>query len=271
MLRRSFLAYAVGSVFAQSGDETVWRAWVAWFQDQSENLNIPQAIAKYRAHLEAHGASPSEIDRQIKVIQPRINGSEGARLFYNQRYTSQTPTYNEEPNAFLARMIENRKPGTALDFEMGQGRNAIFLAKNGWDVTGFDVAEEGVAVARRNAERAGVRLNAIVASADRFDWGEDRYHLVVSTYADEMTYATQIVRSLRLGGLLVIEDYLVDPKLRGAPKPPQAAGPNDLLKTFGSLRILYYEDFDGVADWGSRRKARVVRLAAEKQRNDRNP
>ena len=138
-------------------------------------------LAKYYAVLEVQGVSGGETERRIKLIQSRMSNADGSKLFYNKTYTRETPNYNEQPNAYLSRMVQNRKSGKALDFEMGQGRNAIFLSKNGWEVTGFDVAEEGVALARRNAEGAGVRLNAIAVSADRLDWGEGVYDLVVAT------------------------------------------------------------------------------------------
>ena len=54
--------------------------------------------------------------------------------------------------------VEERKPGRALDVGMGEGRNAVFLALKGWDVTGFEISDEGVAIAQRNARAAGVNI-----------------------------------------------------------------------------------------------------------------
>jgi 2-polyprenyl-3-methyl-5-hydroxy-6-metoxy-1,4-benzoquinol methylase len=48
------------------------------------------------------------------------------------------------PNAFLIKVVEGRKPRTALDMAMGQGRNALMLAQRGWDVTGFDISDLAV-------------------------------------------------------------------------------------------------------------------------------
>ncbi|HET8550508.1 MAG TPA: hypothetical protein VFL57_21000 [Bryobacteraceae bacterium] len=56
--------------------------------------------------------------------------------------------YNTAPNAFLAEIIEGRKPGVALDYGMGAGRNSIYLAKLRWQVFGFDPASEAVALAK---------------------------------------------------------------------------------------------------------------------------
>ena len=47
-------------------------------------------------------------------------------------------------NKFLAESVKGRKPGKALDIGMGQGRNSLFLAALGWQVTGFDISEVGV-------------------------------------------------------------------------------------------------------------------------------
>ena len=54
----------------------------------------------------------------------------------NRALTSNSPRINWKPNAFLVEMVKNRKPGRALDVGMGQGRNALWLAGQGWDTTG---------------------------------------------------------------------------------------------------------------------------------------
>jgi len=61
--------------------------------------------------------------------------------------------------------------GRALDVGMGDGRNAIFLAQRGWDVTGIDLSEVGVAKAKNRAVELGVNLNALVQDIDDFDFG----------------------------------------------------------------------------------------------------
>ena len=54
--------------------------------------------------------------------------------------------------------MEKRKPGKALDVGMGEGRNALYLAKLGWDVTGFDPADKVVALAAQRAKTMGLAL-----------------------------------------------------------------------------------------------------------------
>src|SRR5258707_11019010 len=65
-------------------------------------------------------------------------------------------------NKFLAETVKGRAPGKALDIGMGQGRNSLFLAALGWDVTGFDISAVGVKQAQAEAQKRGRKINAQV-------------------------------------------------------------------------------------------------------------
>ena len=93
-----------------------------------------------------------------------------ARDYYGAYASGGESVFNHNPNAFLVECVRNRKPGKALDVGMGSGRNALYLASHGWDVTGFDIADVGVVQARKKAKKLGVRLNALVKSDSDFDF-----------------------------------------------------------------------------------------------------
>jgi len=97
----------------------------------------------------------------------------------------------------------------ALDIHMSQGRNAVFLATEGWDVTGFDISEEGIRAAQALANQRGVSIGAIVQSHEEFEFGIDKWDLVAMIYTlvPIQDFAKQIMASLKPGGLLVIEGY----------------------------------------------------------------
>src|SRR6185503_2416012 len=88
-------------------------------------------------------------------------------------------------NKFLAETVKGRAPGKALDIGMGQGRNSLFLAALGWDVTGFDISEVGVKQAQAEAQKRGLKLNAQVGDVDKFNYGKAQYDLVVGMYMHE--------------------------------------------------------------------------------------
>ena len=177
------------------------------------------------------------------------------------------PDFNLEPNAFLVAVTKDRTPGEALDVGMGQGRNAIFLASQGWNVTGFDASQVGVTQAMEQARKSGLKLAALRQTAAAFDWGTNRWDLIAVMYFPGLrAYLPQIARSLKPGGVVAIEAYHADAALDRPPGP----GPgvrfesNELLTLFASFRILRYEDVRARADWGMY-TTRMVRLLAQKR------
>jgi SAM-dependent methyltransferase len=99
------------------------------------------------------------------------------------------------------------RPGRALDVGMGQGRNTIFLAQQGWDAVGFDPADRAVAAAQQQAAQLGVKITTRVARAEDFDWGTAQWDLIVLSYVGGRDSVSNVVRSLRPGGMVLIEGF----------------------------------------------------------------
>lgn len=94
--------------------------------------------------------------------KPAVEQSEpGARNYYGAYAPGGESVFNHNPNAFLVGCVRNRKPGKALDVGRGSGRNALYLASHGWDVTGFDIADAGVVQARKKAKKLEYLLSAL--------------------------------------------------------------------------------------------------------------
>jgi ubiquinone/menaquinone biosynthesis C-methylase UbiE len=158
--------------------------------------------------------------------------------------------------------------GAALDVGMGQGRNAVFLAKEGWNVTGFDVSDAGVQQAREHARKAGVQFAAFVQSAEEFNWGNNRWDLIVTAYFPRFRQSLpKIVESLKPGGFLVLEAFHVDAAKDRAPGPGGGVTfqADELPNLINPLRVVRYEEPRGMAEWGLY-ETRLVRLLAQKAR-----
>ena len=186
---------------------------------------------------------------------------------WNKVFSSPQPVFNANPNAFLVEVVSNRRPGMALDLGMGQGRNALYLAQRGWSVTGVDISDVGLAQARQQAQKLGVQLNTILENADKFDFGKERWDLVVLLYFPPRPYVSRIRASLKPGGIVVVEGLHRDSPERQRLGQGVVFGANELLRVFDDFRILRYEDVIASSDWGSsenREPARVVRLLAQK-------
>lgn len=232
-----------------------------WRSTQPRQLDDEAALAAYAAQLVAGGTSQADAAKVVDTLR-----REGKRLEverWNEILTSDKPRFNVQPNAFLVEMVKGRKPGAALDVGMGQGRNALYLARLGWKVTGFDPAERAVAAARAAATKLGVPLEAVVADDESFDWGQARWDLIVMSYVGVRNDVERVVRALRPGGLVVIEAFHRDVTRTQSVGGAVVFDTNELLALFGKLRVRRYEDAPGPADFAGK-DAPLVRLCAEK-------
>jgi 2-polyprenyl-3-methyl-5-hydroxy-6-metoxy-1,4-benzoquinol methylase len=186
---------------------------------------------------------------------------------FNNIYSNPNASgFSTGPNALLVSAVKGRKPGRALDVGMGQGRNAVFLAVEGWDATGFDISDRGLEVANKNAARVGVKVNTVLKSREEFDFGVAQWDLIVITYEtiplETPSYVERLRNSLRAGGLIVVETTASD---AGQPLTRSVdVDPARLLRAFDGFRILRFEDGVAMPDWG-KEKTRLVRFDAEKK------
>ena len=149
---------------------------------------------------------------------------------------------------------------------MGQGRNALFLAQRGWSVTGFDVSEKGLAVARTNASKSGVTVRAVKSTIADFDYGTAQWDLLALIYvpasAHEGPAMTTLARALKPGGLLVIESFASD---RNAPqRRPVDIDPAVLKAALTGFDILRFDDREATSEWEPQ-PARLCRVIARKR------
>jgi len=196
-----------------------------------------------------------------------------SRILFNRVF--KTEKGPQEHNFLLEEAVRTIKPGKALDVTMGQGRNAVFLALRGWDVTGFDVSEKALSRAGEAARRSGVSIHAVESTSEAFDYGADRWDLLVLCYAwapvSDPAFAARLKQSLRNGGLVVFEHVLHDGP-ESAPKAAGAPDPGELPKLFAGFEILRYEEVTGAPDWepplGGGEPPRLARMIARKPGGD---
>ena len=177
---------------------------------------------------------------------------------------------DQQFNKFLAESIKGLPPGKALDVGMGQGRNSLFLAALGWEVTGFDISDVAIKQAQAEAKKRGLKINAQVGDVDKFDYGKGRWDLVVGMYMHEYLTrnAAKVVASLKPGGMLVVEGIHRDIGKDSVTGERYGHRSNELPRVFGALRVLYYQDTVARADWerSGGRPVPLIRLIAARER-----
>jgi SAM-dependent methyltransferase len=226
--------------------------------DQQKDSRVE---ARYREYLVAHGFSEADVDAQLKLIDEQGERAEAER--WNRILTSDKPRFNTHPNAFLMEIAKTRKPGTALDVGMGQGRNSIWLAQQGWDVTGFDPAEKAVALALENARKLGMRINAQIKRSEDFDFGVSRWDLILLSYAGGREMPAVLEKALKPGGVLVIEAFHRDATKLSPIGGAVVFDTGELPALYPRLRVVRYEEPLAIADFGLD-KTRLVRYCAER-------
>ena len=254
---------------AQTSNEAVWQQFTDWLVSAPQFDGPREMYNKYRAGLIAKGASTPEADRQMDIIERLMRERPDAyRAMFNNIYRTDNPVFSTQPNALLVATIEQRKPGRALDIGIGQGRNSVSLALKGWDVTGFDASDEGIATAQRNATRAGVKINAVRETEAAFDYGAGQWDLIVFTYEPfpitSAAYVERLGSALKPGGIIVVESLAQDDATPN--RTPVSIDPARLLAVFNTqqFRILRFEDTMAKSDWNAGQR-RLVRMVAEKR------
>lgn len=160
---------------------------------------------------------------------------------WDDRYAGSELVWSAEPNRFVEAETASLAPGRALDVAAGEGRNAIWLAQQGWTVSAVDFSQVGLEKGEHAAQALGVggRVEWICADVRAWSPPASAYDLVVVAYLhlvaeDLAKVVTRAAAGLRPGGRLVgVGHDLVN--LRGG-----VGGPQDpaVLWTPGELRSL---------------------------------
>lgn len=104
------------------------------------------------------------------------------RESWNERYATDELVWHAAPNRFLVEAVEGLTPGRALDLACGEGRNAVWLASQGWKVVGADFSSAGLAKARGMARERGVAVTWVEADVVSWIPPQGAFDLVVVMY-----------------------------------------------------------------------------------------
>ena len=184
---------------------------------------------------------------------------------WNERFNKEGFALGKEANLFLKKNVHFLPKGKALDLATGEGKNAVFLAKHGWNVDAVDISPVGLKKARRLAKENGVTLHTHLADLDTFQIDREGYDVIADFYFLSRRLIPKIKKGLKRGGKVIFETYLIDQRHlgTGGPKNPKYfLQHNELLQRFKDFRVLFYRE--GIFKEGGKRRA-LASLIAEKQ------
>jgi len=134
------------------------------------------------------------------------------KTLWDSRYRDQAYVYGKEPNAFFASQLDRLTPGTLLLPGEGEGRNAVYAAKNGWAVDAFDQSQSGYEKAMSLASEKNTRINYQVSQIKDYSFKSNQYDLVALIFFHVESFYRKylhrlIFESLKPGGTLLLEAF----------------------------------------------------------------
>ena len=177
-----------------------------------------------------------------------------ATATWNKRFENEAYIFGLEPNEYLREHAGLLTPGSrVLCVADGEGRNSVWLARQGLRVDAFDISPVGVAKARALAAQAGVAVDFSVADCDQWPWPAAAFDAVAAIFVQfadpamrERLFAN-IVHTLKPGGLLVLQGYTpkqLDYKTGGPPILSHLYTAELLRTAFASLQIVELREYE---------------------------
>lgn len=166
--------------------------------------------------------------------------------FWDQRYSEQGYAYGTEPNGFLKARIPSLTGSKALCIAEGEGRNAVYLAEQGFDVTAVDTSLVGKRKAMDLASQRGVNIDYQIADLREFEPGVEEWDLIVSIFCPmpplfRSQLHSKMSAALKHNGAILIEAYTPEQVKNdtGGGKNPEDLQTADTICS--ELPALYFE------------------------------
>ena len=168
---------------------------------------------------------------------------------WDRRYEGAELVWTAEPNRFVVAELQDLPPGRALDVAAGEGRNAVWLASQGWQVTAVDFSAAGLDKGRRLAQARGVAVDWVHADVRDYQAEAGSFQLVLIAYLQlqepELTgVLRRAVAALAPGGTLLVVGHDVTNLTEGTGGPPDPAvlyTPESITRSLGGLTVVRAE------------------------------
>lgn len=166
---------------------------------------------------------------------------------WEERYAHSNYLFGKEPVLTLKNYISVLQKGKTLDVGMGEGRNAVFLAEQGFTVEGVDCSKKAIEKAKSLADEKKVTIDAKVQNLDFFLMPLMKYDSVIMTYyKPQARFFSEIKRGLVHNGTFLLEAYTTE-QMKATPSNPnidldQCYKPNEVLTLLKDFHILFYKE-----------------------------
>ncbi len=175
-----------------------------------------------------------------------VKKSRDLKTYWDKKYRNPRYVYGKAPAKFLANNFHYISPGsTVLDMGMGEGRNAVFLALKGHNVTGIDISSVAVKKSRKLAREFGVRIKTVVASLSKYKISPGSFDAIICFYYVDRALIEKMKTWLKPGGIIIFEAYTdLQRNVRNFENYSKKflLRQGELLNLFKGMKILKYQE-----------------------------
>lgn len=174
---------------------------------------------------------------------------------WDERYANDEFAYGEEPNQYLKEQLKSLKAGKILFAAEGEGRNAVFAAKLGWEVSAFDISTEGQRKALQLAEKNNVVIDYKIGELETLGYQNEQFDAITLIYAHfpadiKSKIHNELDKYLVKNGIIIFEafsknhlDYLAKNEKVGGPKDIDSLfSINEIKADFNNYDIVELEE-----------------------------
>jgi len=232
---------------------------------QTQRFHLLETMAERMAQAVLSEFPVAAVTLWVRKLKPPVKGvreSTGAKI---TRQAADDP-HGARPADWLVRHRSLYAPGRALDLACGRGRNAMYLAQEGFQVEAWDRDAEALEGLRSTADALGLSAptTRLVDLEQAPEIPPASFDLITVFYYLQRDLVPTIVRALKPGGILVYETFLIDNHERfNHPRRREfCLNHNELLSLFRELRVLTYREGAPVPDKGPFTAALVAQRPA---------
>ncbi len=191
--------------------------------------------------LDASSRTPLSPSRLEQLSGVRTTND--TKHVWDKKYGKTVYIYGKRPSKFLS---ENYKilpsAGTVLDIGIGEGRNAVFLARMGFDVTGIDISTVAIKKSHLLAKEHGVKLKTILGDLKKYKFTKNRFDIILCFYLVDRDLNRRLVEWIKPGGFLIYEAHTLKQQKYEGGKDSYYLKEQELLRMFPGFQVVKFEE-----------------------------
>lgn len=202
-----------------------------------------------------------------------------SREFWDERYANEEFVYGKLPNKYFKEKIDELSVGKALFAAEGEGRNAVYAASLGWEVTAFDQSLSAKKKAILLAENNQVTIDYLVSDLYNFNYTSASFDVLVLIFAHfpeekRRIYHRQLTQTIKNGGYIILEAFSKN-HMQNQKENPKVGGPknidmlydlDEIKEDFQNFEFLEAYETETELNEGEHHKGKgsVIRILAKK-------